>query len=198
MEKIFGGQWWLLIGIGIAFVCSILCQVFLARYLLRMVKESGNLEDTKPELLADWIEKYLKKEEQITDINVFLEKEFHKFRIGRFTIIELKHFSGQALMLMIFLTGVGACRGIMDGKTLGEILPFYIISMFGLYIHFSIAGFINFEENKKTIYLNIMDFLKNKKSYHYQTIKGKEEKRKDLLAEEQALELHEMIREILV
>ena len=201
MEEFLKGPWWLLAGIGVTFIFSLLCQLLLSIYVLRMVKESGKLEDEKPELLGYWIEEYIKRENTVMDMSAFIEKEFQQFSIGKFTIIEIKHLSGQALLLMIFLAGLGACKGIMDGKTLGEILPFYIICLFGIYIHFSISAFINFEENKKIICMNMVDFLNNRRQYSYLKKDRIEENKKvmikESLEEEQDLELKEIIREIL-
>ena len=116
-------------------------------------------------------------------------------------MIQIKHFSGQALLLMIFLTGLGACKGIIDGKTLGQILPYYIIGILGLYFHFSLTGFINLEEKQKNLHMNMLDFLENKKSYFYAQVFSKEEKGigevKNIFGEAEDLELKEIIREIL-
>lgn len=201
MMEMFLEQWWLFLGIGISFLCSVICQLMIAYYLIQMVKESEELELKKAKYLKEWIEEYIKEESKITNRMVFIDKKIQQFSIGKFTIFQIKHFSGQALLLMIFLAGVGACMGIINGKTLGQILPFYIISLLGLYVHFSLSGFINLEDNKKIIRMNIVDFLENKNPYFYFQAIEKEDKEieeiKDFFGEAEELELKEIIREIL-
>ena len=202
MESIWKEQWWLLGSIFISFVLSIVCQILIACYIIRLTKESERLEEEKPKFLESWIDEYTKNENQITNISVFTDKKFHQFRIGKFTIQQIKHFSGQALLFMIFVSGMGACKGIIEGKTLGEILPFYIISLLGIYIYFLLSGFINLEENEKVICSNVVDFLENKTPYWHNPIAEKEVKEleevKDYFSEMEDLELKEIIREILV
>lgn len=201
MKELFTEQWWLFLGIGISFLCSVVCQLTIAYYLVQMVKESEKLESENVTYLKDWIEEYIKEESKITNRSVFVDKKIQQFSIGKFTIFQIKHLSGQALLFMIFLSGAGACMGIVNGKTLGQILPFYIISLLGLYVHFSLSGFVNLEENKKIIKMNIVDFLENKDPYFYYQPAEKEDKDieeiKDFFGEAEELELKEIIREIL-
>ena len=201
MKELFREQWWLFLSISICFMCSVFCQFLMAYYMIRMIKESEKLESEKAGLLKGWIEEYIKEESRISNTSVFVDKKIQQFCIGKWTILQIKHFSGQALLLMIFLAGTGACKGIIEGKTLGQILPYYIISILGLYIHFSLSGFLNLEENKKILRMNVVDFLENKKSYLYAQLYPKEEKEeqevKKVFGEAQDLELKEIIREIL-
>ena len=176
MKELFREQWWLFISIGICFAGSVLCQLLVTYYIIQMIKESEKLESEKPKLLKGWMEEYIREESKISNTSVFVDKKMQQFCIGNRTILQIKHFSGQALLLMIFLTGVGACKGIVEGKTLGQILPYYIISILGLYVHFSLSGLLNFEENKKILRMNIVDFLENKKPYLYVQMYPKEEK----------------------
>ena len=82
-------------------------------------------------------------------------------KMGRFLVTTWKHLSGQLVLLSVFAAGLGACLGIMDGKTLGEILPFYIVSMLDLYIYFAVSGFVDIEEKKKVLKINLVDYLEN-------------------------------------
>lgn len=201
MKELFREQWWLFISIGICFICSVSCQLLIAYYIIQMVRESEKLESEKARFLKGWIEEYIKEENKISNTSVFVDKKIQQFCIGKWTIKQIKDFSGQALLLMIFLSGLGACKGIISGKTLGQILPYYIVSILGMYFHFSLAGFINLEENRKILRMNMIDFLENKKLYLYTQIFPKEEKEveeiKKIFGEEEDLELKEIIREIL-
>lgn len=201
MEELFREQWWLFLGIGISFLCSVICQLLIAYYMMQIVKESEKLESEKTKYFREWIEEYIKEEGKIANSSVFVDKKIQQISIGKFNMVQMKHFSGQALLLMIFLAGVGACLGIIRGKTLGQVLPFYIISLLGLYVHFSLSALVNLEENKKIIRMNIVDFLENKEPYFYCRTEEKEEKCiesvKEVFGEAEELELKEILREIL-
>lgn len=201
MKELFAEQWWLFLGIGVSFLCSIICQVMVAYYMMQMVRESEKPESEKNKYLKKWIEEYIKEENNITNRTVFVDKKMQQSGIGKFTIFQINHFSGQALLLMIFLAALGACLGIVNGKTLGQILPFYIISLLGLYVHFSLSGLVNLEENKKIIRMNVVDFLENGNPYFYFQPTEKEikdiEDVKDVFGTEEEMELKEIIRELL-
>lgn len=201
MKQFFSQQWPLLIGIIVALTVSVLCQILIAYYMLQMVKASENLEENQSGILKDWIEEYLKEKQMITNISVYIDKKLQQLCIGKYKIIWVKHLSGQTLLLAIFLAGVGACRGIIEGQTLGQVLPFYIISLFGMYIHFSLAGIIDLEGKKKSIQMNLSNFLENSNPYLYSFRKEKMqeevEEGKNFFGENEDLELKEIIREIL-
>lgn len=201
MKELFREQWWLFFSIGVCFFCSVYSQLLIARYMIQMVKESEKLESENAKYLKEWIEEYIKEESNISNTSAFIDKKMQQVCIGKWTIIQIKHFSGQTLLLMIFLTGMGACKGIIDGKTLGQILPFYIISIVGMYFHFSLGSFVNLEENRKILRMNMIDFLENRKPYLYAQVCSEEEKEteeiKNIFSDAEDLELKEMIREIL-
>ena len=197
MKEIFSGQTVLSVSVMVLLMLSLLCQLFLVYYMTALAKEAKELYKVSPKRLKPWIEEYLKEEKQIANISVFVEKKLQEFSIGKIPATTLKHISGQLLLLMIFLAGIGACKGIADGKTLGQILPFYMISLLALFLHFSISGVLNLEERKKQIKMNLVDFLENKKQCLYQTFEKEQEDREKIFGEEEDLELKEILREIL-
>lgn len=202
MKEFFFENGLLLIGITVVLLTSIGIQMMIAYYLIRLVKESGELEEGNTKILRLWIEEYIQNEKEITNIPVFVEKNIYKFRIGKLTLMQMKHLSGQLLLFVIFMAGVGVCKEIMNGKTLGQILPFYIICLLGLYVHFLISGFIDLEEKKKCIQRNVIDFLENKKAYLYKNNKTQMqdsiEEMRSIFGEAEEKELKEILKEILV
>jgi len=201
MKPFFLEQWMFLTGILGGLFISIFCQLLITYYMLQMVKASEKLEEEKPKILKDWIEEYLREKQKIINIAVFIDKKLQKLTIGKYKIVSIKHFSGQMLLFAVFLAGVGACKGIIEGKTLGQVLPFYIISLFGMYLHFSLAGIMDLEGKKKIIQMNLSDFLENGKTYLYNLPEVEREKEieegKYFFGEEEDRELREIIREIL-
>lgn len=198
----FWGQGWLVAGIILFFLLSIGCQLVVGWFLLRLLKESKYLEEGNPRLLRGWLEQYLKEEGQIVNISAFVDKSLQDFKVGKFTLLGLKHMGGQLLLFGVFLAGIGACKGIVEGKTLGQILPFYLICLLGLYIHFSLSGVMDMEEKKGIIKTNVLDFLENHKPYLLRSSRlekddNREVEEKLYFGEQEEEQLKELLREIL-
>ena len=194
-------EWPLFVGIITAMVISIICQLIVICYMAKMVKESESLEEG-PQTLGRWIEEYYQDKQKITNIPVFVDKKIQQMSIGKCSIICIKHFAGQMLLVMIFMAGMGACIGIIKGKTLGQILPFYIVSLLAVYIHISLSGVLDLEEKKQRIRMNISDYLENGKvdeylKERYQIIDNRKNE-KVYFGEEEDLELKKLLREIMV
>ena len=85
---------------------------------------------------------------------------------------------------------------------MGQILPFYIVSLLAVYIHISLSGVLDLEEKKQRIRMNISDYLENGKvdeylKERYQIIDNRKNE-KVYFGEEEDLELKELLREIMV
>lgn len=198
----FWGQGLLSAGIILFFLLSISCQLLSGYFLMRLVRESEKLEEEAPRLLRGWLEQYLKEEERIINRKAFVDKGIQEFKIGRFNLIQLKHLAGQLLLLGVFLSGAGACKGIVQGCTLGQILPFYIICLLGLYVHFSLSGIMDIEEKKEMVKINLLDFLENHKPFLWGSSKTekkehKEVEEKSCFGQQEEEQLKELLREIL-
>ena len=162
METYVMQEWPLFVGIISIMIVSIICQFIVICYMAKMVKESESLEE-RPQTLGRWLEEYYQNKQKITNIPVFVDKKIQQISIGKFSIIGIKHFSGQMLLIMIFMAGMGACVGIIKGKTLGQILPFYIVSLLAVYVHISLSGIMDLDEKKQRIRMNVTDCLQNGK-----------------------------------
>ncbi len=198
----FWEQGLLTAGIIFLFVASIFCQIFMVYHLLKLIRESAMLEEESPKLLKEWMNQYSKEAEQISNIPAFVDKSIQEYRAGKFTFLEWKHLAGQLLLLGVFLSGTGACKGIIEGRTLGEILPFYIVCLLGLYLHFSLAGLIDMEEKKKVLRTNLLDFLENHKSFLWrdsfvEPVPAKKEEERVIFGTSEDEQLKELLREIL-
>lgn len=194
-------SWVYYTGIIIFFICSISIQMIVGYYVLKMEKESQSLEEGNAALLLPCIKEYVREELKIRNISLFIERNLREIRIKKISLIRLKHISGQSLLFGIFLAGVGACIQIIAGKTLGQILPFYLLSFLGLYCYFSLSSWIDYEERKKEIKENLLDFFEHKKYwgiYQKFTLPEVETKEENyLFGEEEGQQLRELLREIL-
>lgn len=194
-------SWVYYTGIIIFFICSISIQMIVGYYVLKMEKESQSLEEGNAALLLPCIKEYVREELKIRNISLFIERNLREIRIKKISLIRLKHISGQSLLFGIFLAGVGACIQIIAGKTLGQILPFYLLSFLGLYCYFSLSSWVDYEERKKEIKENLLDFFEHKKYwgiYQKFTLAEVETKEENyLFGEEEEQQLRELLREIL-
>ena len=146
------------------FVVAIMIQVLLSRFYTLLILETENMATTKVPLLCHCKRKYsnaYRLNNGLLNVPVFVERFLNKVRMGKLRVTAWKHLSGQLILLSVFTAGLGACLGIVQGNTLGEILPFYIVSMFGLYFYFAISGAMDINEKKEVLKTNLIDYLEN-------------------------------------
>ena len=65
------------------------------------------------------------------------------------------------MLLSVAAAGIGACREIIQGGTLGNVLPFYIASFLGLYIYFSVSGMVDVQGKRERLKVSLVDYLEN-------------------------------------
>ena len=148
----------------VLFLSATIIQLLLGRFYNALIAETDNMTTTEVEILFQCKKKFsncYRLHNGVLNVPIFVDKYLSKIKMGRFLVSTWKHLSGQLVLLSVFAAGLGACLGIMDGKTLGEILPFYIVSMLDLYIYFALSGFVDIEEKKKVLKINLVDYLEN-------------------------------------
>lgn len=148
----------------ILFLSATIIQFLLGRFYNGLIAETENMTTTEVDILYQCKKKFsncYRLHNGVLNVPVFVDKYLSKIKMGKFYVSTWKHFSGQLVLLSVFAAGLGACLGIMEGKTLGEILPFYIVSMLDLYIYFAVSGFLDIEEKKKVLKINLVDYLEN-------------------------------------
>lgn len=148
----------------ILFLSGIIIQLRLAHFYKALIAETENMAATKVELLYQCKKKFsncYRLHNGVLNVSVFVDKYLCRIKMGRFSVGVWKHLSGQLVLLSVFVAGIGACMGIIEGNTLGDILPFYIISMLDLYFYFAITGFTDIEEKKRVLKIHLVDYLEN-------------------------------------
>ena len=50
---------------------------------------------------------------------------------------------------------------IADRVALMDLIPFYVLSVFGLYLYFSVTSFVDAPNRKKELKINLVDYLEN-------------------------------------
>ncbi len=144
--------------------CSIFLRVFLGLLYQNMIKETDNMAITGNRLLRQCKTKFSNCYQMgngVSNIPVFVDKFLNRMTFGCFTFSTIYHLSGQTMLLSVVSAGVGICKGIAQGRTLGDILPFYIVSFIGLYLYFSVSTFVDVKGKRRVLKVNLIDYLEN-------------------------------------
>ena len=155
----------LLTGITSFFLLSaILCQIISGVIYQKMISETENMSDTENKWLLQCKQKYAsyyKLNGRMVNTGVFVDKFLQRICVAKIPLIRISHISGQFMMLSILVTGISVCLLLAAGNTLFQIMPYYLISILGLYLYFSISGFADLQEKKRVLKVNLMDYLEN-------------------------------------
>lgn len=143
---------------------SIFLKIFLSMLYRHMIKEADNMAITNNKLLKQCKTKFSNCYELnngIHNIPVFVDKFINRLSLGCFSFDLLYHLSGQMMLFSVVAAGIGICRSIIAGRTLGAVLPFYIVSFLGLYLYFSVSTIADIKGKRRMLKINLVDYLEN-------------------------------------
>ena len=143
---------------------SIALRMLLGMLYRNMIKEADNMASTENKLLKQCKTKFAscyQLSNGVANIPIFVDKFLNRMSLGHMSFETMYHLSGQLMLLSVVFSGVGVCRSIMDGRTLGDVLPFYIVSFFGLYLYFSVSTIVDVRGKKRILKVNLVDYLEN-------------------------------------
>lgn len=179
----FVEQKWVM-GISISLlVCSVFLLIMIGALYQNLIGETENMSSTGNKLLKQCKLKFAncyRMNAGVANISVFVDKFLNRLALGKVSFRTLYHMSGQCMLLSVFFAGVGACISIVEGAALGEILPYYIVSLFGLYLYFSVSSMVDVKGKIGILKVNLVDYLEN----HMVSRLEVPEEEKDILAEE--------------
>ena len=179
---------------------GIICQIIPGVIYQRMISASDHMAETKNKQLKSCKEKYAghyKLNGKMVNTGVFVDKFLQKVCIARIKLSFLNHISGQMMMLSILITGLSIWLSLASGSTLFQIIPYYLVSILGMYLYFSISGMVNLQEKKEILRINLTDYLENylaprleteKENAMEEGVKKREKYGKELLKELEAKE----------
>ena len=145
-------------------VLSIFLRIFLGLLYRNMIKETDNMSSTNNKMLKQCKLKFAncyQLSNGVANIPIFVDKFLGRLTFGHMSFGLLYHLSGQAMLLSVVFSGVGISRCIVRGKTLGDILPFYIVSFVGLYLYFSVSTVVDIKGKRRMLKVNLVDYLEN-------------------------------------
>lgn len=143
---------------------SIICQIVCGVIYQKMISETDNMSATENKLLKQCKQKYAnyyKLNGKMVNTDVFVDKFLQRICIAKIQLVKISHISGQFMMLSILAAGVTICLLLAAGDTLFQIIPYYLMSILGLYLYFSVSGIVDLQEKRKVLKINLMDYLEN-------------------------------------
>lgn len=143
---------------------SMICQIISGIIYQKMISESENMSATENRFLKQCKQKYAnyyKLNGKMVNTGVFVDKFLQKIRVLGIRLNRLNYIAGQMMMLSVLTTGVSICLSLAAGSTLFQIIPYYLISILGLYLYFSVSGIVDVSEKRKALKINLIDYLEN-------------------------------------
>lgn len=143
---------------------SIICQIVSGVIYQNMISESDNMSATENRFLKQCKQKYAnyyKLNGKMINTEVFVDKFLQKIRIAGIRLNRLDYISGQMMMLSVLITGISICLSLAAGSTLFQIIPYYLISILGIYLYFTVSGIVDILEKRKSLKINLIDYLEN-------------------------------------
>jgi len=129
-----------------------------------MIIQADNMSATENKLLKQCKQKYAsyyKLNGKMINTSVFVDKFLQRISFAGIYLSRLSHISGQLMMLSVLIAGISICYLLAAGSTLFQIIPYYFISILGLYLYFAVSGMLDVQEKKNILKINLMDYLEN-------------------------------------
>lgn len=148
----------------ILLLLSIICQIVIGVIYRKLIKETDNMSATKNKFLKQCKMKFVNCYQMsggVANIPVFVDKLLSRISILGISLRSMQHLAGQFMLLSVVAAGAGACSEIINGETVGKVLPYYIVSFLGLYVYFSVSGIVDIQGKKENLKINLVDYLEN-------------------------------------
>lgn len=161
---IFGQEKEATIAMGLFFLGSIVSRLVLAGLYQGLIRGTDNLAITENRQLKQCKLKFAhcyQLNRGVANIPVFVDKFISRLSVGPFSYDFFYHLSGQLMLLSIAALSVGVCRSLIRGRSLLDILPFYIMALMELYVYFSISTLTDIRGKRRKLKINLVDYLEN-------------------------------------
>ncbi len=131
---------------------SIIFQTIAGVMIHVLLQESENMSMVRSNALKQCRQKYVnyyKLNGRMINTSVYVDKFIKKLKLLGIPLTRYLQLSGQMMFFFILSTGISIFLQLSFGKTLFDMVPYYLISILGLYLYFSVMSFTNLEEKKK-------------------------------------------------
>lgn len=143
---------------------SVFTRIMIGILYQNMIKQTENMSTTNHKALKQCKIKFsncYQLNNGVSNVSIFVDKFLNRLKVGPLSYQTIYHLSGQLMLLSIFFAGVGICKSIIAGYSLGAILPFYIFSFLGLYFYFAISAIADIRGRRRVLKTNLVDYLEN-------------------------------------
>lgn len=164
MFQVFEEEKWITLIMVLTLTAGVLGRIIIWIMYQNMIKETDNMSATSNKVLKQCKLKFsncYQLNGGVANVPVFVDKFLNRLQIGPMTFDGYYHLSGQMVLLSVLFSGVGICKGIVQGKMLGQVLPFYIFSFAGLYLFFSVSALADIKAQRRILKTNLVDYLEN-------------------------------------
>lgn len=145
-------------------VIGVLYQVAIGVAYQKMIQATDTMLGTDNKLLKQCKERFIqcyKLNGGVSNVPIFVDKYINRIRFMGMSVSFIRHLSGQIMMAGVFVAGFGVCKGIIEGKRFVDLLPFYIVSLFGIYLFLSISSIVDMPGRRRILKTNLTDYLEN-------------------------------------
>ncbi len=180
MFAVFHEEKWITVCMFLSLLLGICLRIMIGVLYQHMIKETGNMSATENKALKQCKLKFAncyQLNNGVANVPVFVDKFLGRLCMGPFSYQTLNHLSGQLVLLSVFFAGIGSCRCIISGRTLGQILPFYIVSFLGMYVFFAVSGIVDVNGRRRVLKTHLVDYLENHMSNRLKAGTYEEEKK---------------------
>lgn len=143
---------------------GVLYQISIGVAYQKMIQATDTMLGIDNKLLKQCKERFIqcyKLNGGVSNIPIFVDKYINRIRFMGMSVNFIKHLSGQIMMAGVFVAGFGVCKGIVEGKRFVDLLPFYIVSLFGIYLFLSVSSIVDMPGRRKILKTNLTDYLEN-------------------------------------
>lgn len=143
---------------------GVLYQIAIGVAYQKMIQATDTMMGTDNKLMKQCKERFIqcyKLNGGVSNIPIFVDKYINRIKFMGMSVNFIKHLSGQIMMAGVFVAGFGVCKGIIEGKRFVDLLPFYIVSLFGIYLFLSISSIVDMPGRRQVLKTNLTDYLEN-------------------------------------
>lgn len=143
---------------------GVLYQAAIGVAYQRMIQATDTMMGTDNKLMKQCKERFIqcyKLNGGVSNIPIFVDKYINRIKFMGMSVNFIKHLSGQIMMAGVFVAGFGVCKGIIEGERFVDLLPFYIVSLFGIYLFLSISSIVDMPGRRQMLKTNLTDYLEN-------------------------------------
>ena len=143
---------------------GVLYQIAIGIAYQKMIQATDTMMGTDNKLMKQCKERFIqcyKLNGGVSNIPIFVDKYINRIKFMGMSVNFIKHLSGQIMMAGVFVAGFGVCKGIIEGERFVDLLPFYIVSLFGIYLFLSISSIVDMPGRRQMLKTNLTDYLEN-------------------------------------